>query len=118
MVSTRLMPGLFFLFAAYLLNANAAEPWDHPFSSDTTRLLRSVAQLRVPEDQEAQVLLEEHLISVKSNGRVQSKFRKVYRILREDTVGSWSSDEESYQPWRVQKPEIRARVITRTGSIH
>ena len=65
-----------------------------------------------------QVLLEEHLISVRSDGRVSAKVRKVYRILGEEAVEDWSSVEESYQPWREQKPEIRARVITRNGSVH
>ena len=118
MRSTRLTPGLFVLFAAYSLSAHAAEPWDTPFSSDTAGLLRSAGQLSVPEDQEVQVLLEEHLISVRSNGRVHSTFRRVYRILSQEAVEDWSSVEESYQPWRDQKPEIRARVITGTGSAH
>ena len=110
--------GLFFLFAVYLLSANAAEPWDNPFSSDTAELLRSARQLSVPEGQEVQVLLEEHRVSVTSNGRVHATCRKVYRILSAEAVEDWSSVEESYQPWREQRPEIRARVITRIGSVH
>jgi len=118
MVKTCSLPGLVFLFLAYLGSANATEPWDNPFSSDTVGLLKSAGQLSAPEEQEIQVLLEEHLISVKPDGRVYSKFRKVYRILTEEAVEDFSSVEQSYQPWRDQKPEIRARVITRNGSIH
>jgi tetratricopeptide (TPR) repeat protein len=118
MAATRLIPSLVLLFAACLLNANAAEPWDGPFSSDISGLVRSAAQLTAPEGQKAQVLLEEYLISVRPDGRVSSKFRKVYRILGEEAVEDWSSVEESYQPWREQKPEIRARVITRAGAVH
>jgi len=106
------------LFPALLLGANAAEPWDHPFTADTAALLKRANQLTAPEEQEVQVLLEEHLISVKSGGRVHATMRKVYRILTKDAVEDWSSVEQSYQPWREQKPEIRARVITRAGSIH
>jgi hypothetical protein len=87
------------------------------FSADTAGMLRSAGQLTVPEDQEVQVLLKEHLISVRSNGRVHSIVREVYRILNQQAVEDWSSVEESYQPWREQKPEIRA-VITRTGAVH
>lgn len=118
MCTTRLTLRLLLIFFAYSLIANAAEPWDNPFSSDTAGLLRSAGLLSAPEDQEVQVLLEEHLISVKSDGRVHSTFRKVYRILSQEAVEDWSSVEESYQPWREQKPQVRARVITRTGSVH
>jgi hypothetical protein len=109
---------LLLLLTVSLLSANAGEPWDKPFSSDTAALLRRAGQLTAPEDQEVQVLLEEHLISVKPGGRVHATLRKVYRVLTEDAVDDWSSAEQSYQPWREQKPEIRARVITRAGSVH
>jgi hypothetical protein len=118
MGSTSLAPGVFLLLAASLSSVNAAEPWDSAFFPDTAGLLRRAGQFSTPEAQEVQVLLEEHLTSVKSNGRVHSTLRKVYRILSQDAVEDWSSVEESYQPWREQKPEIRARVITRTGAVY
>ena len=90
MCTTRLTLRLLLIFFAYSLIANAAEPWDNPFSSDTAGLLRSAGLLSAPEDQEVQVLLEEHLISVKSDGRVHSTFRKVYRILSQEAVEDWS----------------------------
>lgn len=118
MGSTKSTPKLLLLFISCLISADAAEPWDIPFAADSAKLLSRAGQLSVPEDQEIQVLLEEHRIAIRSDGRVHSILRKVYRVLDQEAVEDWSSVEKSYQPWREQKPEIRARVITRTGSVH
>src|SRR5258708_7198178 len=111
------VPVFLLLFAAPP-SASAAQPWDTPFASDTAALLKSATQVSTPDDQELDVLLEEHRIFVEANGRVRGTFRKVYRILKDDAVEDWSSIEETYQPWCEQKPAIRARVITKAGTVH
>ncbi len=105
-------------FAAILPAARAAEPWDAPFASDVTAIMKRAPEISADNEAGVQVLLEEHRISIDARGRARGTFRKVYRILKEDSVEDWSSVQESYQPWREQKPSIRARVITKTGSVH
>jgi tetratricopeptide (TPR) repeat protein len=108
---------LFLLFSTRFLAA-ASQPWDASFASDTAALLKAANQIPSPEDQEVDVLLEDHHLAVDANGRARATLRKVYRVLRDDAVEDWSSVSETYQPWREQKPVIRARVITKTGSVH
>jgi tetratricopeptide (TPR) repeat protein len=96
----------------------AAEPWDLRFVPDTAGILQRAAALSAPDDAEVQVLLEEHRISIDSKGHARFGLRKVYRILKEDAIEEWASVEQGYQPWREQKPTIRARVVTKDGGIH
>jgi len=118
MAHLKLAP-LLFLFLLNLRTARGAEPWDAPFAADASAILKRANQIpTADEDASVQILLEDHRISLEANGRARSTIRKVYRILKEDAVEDWASIEQAYQPWREQKPVIRARVITKAGSLH
>src|SRR5437899_1039144 len=98
--------------------SRGAEPWDVPFAGDVHTMLQAAKGVSVPEDQSILVLLEQHSYIIDENGRIASTIRKVYRIVKEEAVDDWSSVEQEYQPWRENKPEIRARVITEDGVVH
>ena len=105
-------------FAVTLPCVGAPEPWDAPFVTDAAAVLQRATQISADEDANVLVLLDDYRISIDARGRARETHRKVYRILKEEAVEDWSVVEESYQPWREQKPSIRARVITKTGSMH
>ena len=96
--------------------AQAAEPWDVPFSSDTKAILESARAVSASDD--GVILLEEHRFKIDSTGRTSSVTRMVMRITQEDALEDWSSVAQQYQPWNEGRPEIRARVIAGDGTVH
>lgn len=106
----------FLLFSSFL--SSAAEPWDQPFANDTAAAVKRSGEFPAPDDASVHLLLDEHRISIDSMNRTRILWRRVYRVLAEDAVDDWGSVEQSYQPWRGQKPLIRARVLTKSGALH
>jgi len=100
------------------LRAQAAKPWDSPFAADTASVNRAASALDSPAGQPVDMLLEDHHYAIDKSGRLRYEVRKVYKVLSSEEVDEWSAAEEEYQPWREQKPHIRARVITKDGSVH
>jgi len=101
-----------------LAQTRAAQPWDQPFAADSAAILKAASQIPVPSDQPVEVLLEDHRYEVGSNARLKETYRKVYRVIHQEAVESWSSIEREYQPWRETKPTVRARVITSDNAVH
>ena len=95
-----------------------AQPWGSAFASDTAAILKAAAQIQVSPDQPVDILLEDYRYNFAPDGKLHETYRKVYRIVRQDSVAGWSSVERQYQPWRDAKPALRARVITKDGVIH
>jgi tetratricopeptide (TPR) repeat protein len=98
--------------------ANAAKPWDEPFAKDTNAILQAARAVTPPDNPAVVILLEEHRYAVHADGRTDLTYRKVYQIRDQEAVEDWSSIEQEYQPWHQQDPEIRARVITATNTVH
>ncbi len=96
----------------------AAQPWDVPFSGDTASILKAAGQISVPADQPVDILLEDYRYELTADGHLRERYRKVYRITRQDAVEEYSSVVRSYQPWRDTKPTLRARVVTSDGVVH
>lgn len=71
-----------------------------------------------PKDVDVEVLVEE--INVTFDERLRSTVRKrlIYRVLTQNGAESWASTGTTYHPWHAEKPEIRARVVTKDGVEH
>ena len=95
-----------------------AQPWDSAFTSDTVGVFKAAAQIQVPADQPVDILLEDYRYNFSPDGRLHETYRKVYRIVRQDSAAGWSSIERQCEPWRDSRPTLRARVITSDGVIH
>jgi tetratricopeptide (TPR) repeat protein/transglutaminase-like putative cysteine protease len=78
----------------------------------------AAAQVKSEEGDDAVVLLMEVSYGYDAAGRETYSQRLVYRILSANAHESWSTVEESWEPWHQARPEIRARVITPDGAEH
>lgn len=97
----------------------AAEPWDGaPFAADPAAIARAAEQAQGEEGDDVVVLLAEASYSYDESGRQTYVQRLVYRILTPGADESWSTIEESWEPWHQERPEIRARVVTPDGAEH
>ncbi|HEY4574791.1 MAG TPA: DUF3857 domain-containing protein, partial [Thermoanaerobaculia bacterium] len=97
----------------------AAAPWEAaPFTADPGAVALAAAQVRSEADDDAVVLLMEVSYGYDAAGRETYSQRLVYRILNANAHESWSTVEESWEPWHQARPEIRARVITPDGAEH
>src|SRR6476659_2942597 len=90
-------------------------PWDTaPFSAgaaDIASAAKQIAESRAPG---VIVLLDETRISIDSTNRATETHHTLYRIGTQ-SPGDWGAVGATWQPWRQQKPAIRARVITSDG---
>jgi tetratricopeptide (TPR) repeat protein/transglutaminase-like putative cysteine protease len=76
-----------------------------------------VAAARVaagPVEEDVVVLLDHMQIAMDGAGRTVETTRAVYRIGT-SPPGDWAIADVLWQPWRQQRPSVRARVITADG---
>ncbi len=95
------------------------EPWlGLPFSSDPKSILRAALGLRVPEGTDVHVLSDERTYVYEEDGRRTSTRRQVYYVVTPDGAENWSDVGYDWEPWHQERPQIRARVITKDGAVH
>src|SRR4029077_9131106 len=98
--------------------AAASAPWEGTaFTADAGAVARAAARIDSDGD-DVVVLLMEASYSFDEAGRETFSQRLVYRILSANAHESWSTVEESWEPWHQARPEVRARVITPDGAEH
>ncbi|MBI3185584.1 MAG: DUF3857 domain-containing protein [Myxococcales bacterium] len=104
--------------AVALPAASAGLPWDgEPFSADP-KVLLAVSD-KVPRSVRAdiEVLLKENLITLDADGHARTRARVVFRVHTEEGARS-AALKVDWVPWRDERPEVRARVITSAGEVH
>jgi len=102
--------------AAPLFAADA--PWDGPpFAADPKAIIEAAATVS-PGEADAVVLLDESQFVFDADGRGTVTRHFVYRVVAASAVDEWSTVETLWAPWYQEKPSIRARVISRDGSVH
>jgi transglutaminase-like putative cysteine protease len=100
-------------------HAAAAAPWEGaPFTADAGAVAAAASTIQPDGDDDVVVLLLEVSYGYDEAGRETYSQRLVYRILNANAHESWSTVDESWEPWHQAKPEIRARVITPDGVEH
>jgi transglutaminase-like putative cysteine protease/Tfp pilus assembly protein PilF len=93
-------------------------PWEGgAFTADPQAIARAAAKIE-SEGDDVVVLLMETRYSFDEAGRETYEQRLVYKILTASAHESWSTLEESWEPWHQARPEVRARVITPDGAEH
>jgi tetratricopeptide (TPR) repeat protein len=91
------------------------QPWDGPaFSAKPAELLNASQAAGGADKSTTIVFLEERTISLDASHRMVDTHRFVLRLGSKDAE-PWSAIEETWSPWRQQKPTLRARVITPDG---
>lgn len=99
--------------------ARSASPWEAgPFAADPKALVRAATEEAAKVTDAVLVLLDERRIEVDAEGRLTESKRLIYRINSESALEWWSGVEESWAPWRQDRPQVRARVITPDGVVH
>ncbi len=96
-----------------------AEPWEgEPFSATPAALAAAAARVQGEEGDDAVVLLADASYHLDETGRETYTQRLVYRVLTTAAQESWSTFEESWEPWHQERPVVRARVVTADGVEH
>ncbi len=99
--------------------AATAEPWEgEPFSATPAALAAAAAKVPGEEGDDAVVLLADASYRLDETGRETYTQRLVYRVLTTAAQESWSTFEESWEPWHQERPVVRARVVTADGIEH
>ena len=97
----------------------AAEPWaGKPFSGEPEEILQALKDRPHPDDSNVEILLEESLIHIDDQNRVEETTRRIYRCLTRDSIRSWGNAEVAWSPWCQERPTVRARVISQDGKVH
>jgi len=82
----------------------AAEPWEGaPFSATPAALAAAAARVDGEEGDDVVVLLTEASYTYDEAGRETYSQRVVYRVLTAGAQESWSTVEESWEPWHQER---------------
>lgn len=96
----------------------ATEPWDGaPLTADPKALLAAAEAVPAGEAGIV-VLLDEATHTFDERGGSVSTQRIVYRIANDSAIDNWGSVNAAWAPWVQERPEIRARVVTKDGTLH
>lgn len=95
------------------------EIWDRPPHADPPEeLIRAFSDIPVDEDHGVQVLLEEARYVLDDAGRMDYRYRIVYRVDSPGSVRSWSRVTRTWRPWYQDRPVLKARVVLPDGTQH
>lgn len=111
----RALACVFSLLAAPVLFAD--EPWDKPFAADPKAMLEA-AQAINADDAGVVMLLDEARYTFDEKGRSTLAEHVVYRVANESGIERYSTIDALWAPWYQEKPELKARVIAKDGSVH
>jgi len=106
------------LFCA-LASAQERSPWDAPaFSLAPQAALAAAADLKGNEGDDAVFAIESESYSFQADGTAVYTCHAVYKLLLKKGVDRRDTVSCSYQPWRQEKPSIKARVIGKDGAAY
>jgi transglutaminase-like putative cysteine protease/tetratricopeptide (TPR) repeat protein len=116
----------FVLSVAFLVSAatccSAAEgnrTWTLPrFSDDTAALYNAASSVTTPAGTEVSVLDEEETYIFDADGKAVRTRYLLYKVLTERGVEGWGGISVTWEPWREERPSVKARVITGDNAVH
>jgi transglutaminase-like putative cysteine protease/Flp pilus assembly protein TadD len=107
------------LIGSAVAGAQAPSPWNGAaFSLEPKEILKAASSVKTDKDDAAVYLVDEETYRFEADGTSLYRCRAAYKLLSESGVEEMKSVSCSYQPWRQDKPEIRARVIAPSGKIY
>jgi tetratricopeptide (TPR) repeat protein len=105
--------------AAVAAAPSAVPPWEARFlEAPPAEVLEASRKVTVPDDAGVVLLLEERVVTFEKDGKSKTRYRSVFKILKESSVRGWAETNASWDEWLGPKPTIRARVITKDGRAH
>jgi len=101
------------------LSLFAAEPWDAPpFTADPKAMSEAAAKIASPANADLVILINELRWTFDENGGARTESHVVMRILTDRAVEGTSVASASWSPWYQERPQIKARVVTKDGAVH
>jgi transglutaminase-like putative cysteine protease/Flp pilus assembly protein TadD len=89
------------------------------FSDDVAGLYRRVSQVLPPNGSADVLFLEnEEALTFDAQGKVTRSRYVLYKILTRKGAEGWADLSVYWDPWREDRPSIRARVITADSTVH
>lgn len=88
------------------------------FSADVATLYQNAAQVTAPAGTDVLFLENEENITFDSEGRAVRTRYFLYRVLTQRGAEGWANVAASWDPWREERPTLRARVITSDNAVH
>ncbi|MGA8406275.1 MAG: DUF3857 domain-containing protein [Candidatus Acidiferrales bacterium] len=64
------------------------------------------------------VLLDDETYVFDAQGKTVHTTYAVFKVLTQEGIDGWSHISYSWEPWRAERPAIRARVIGADGEVH
>jgi transglutaminase-like putative cysteine protease/Tfp pilus assembly protein PilF len=88
------------------------------FQTDVEALLLRASRVAPPVGADVVFLDDEETLVFDSEGRVSRSRYALYKILTQKGAEEWGSISLSWEPWRGERPNLRARVITADKEVH
>ena len=89
-----------------------------PFSLPASALLKAAAEALAPAGTDIVVLLEDNRVELEADGRRTETWYLLYKAVTVKGAQDWGMVEADWAPWRQQRPQLRARVVSTDGAIH
>ena len=102
--------------AAHAAEANETE--QPHFSTDAVALYQRVSQLTPPAASDVFFIDFEETLVFDADGRVNRSWYVLYKVLTKKGAEGEASVSFSWEPWRQERPSLRARVITSDNVVH
>lgn len=94
-------------------------PWEAAAFSGDGRSVREAAQtVAAAEGEDVTVLYEDVQFTFDAQGRCNTSPHLVYRLETARGAEGWATFQSLWEPWHMERPQMRARVITRDGVEH
>ncbi len=94
------------------------EPEGTRFSPDAAALYQRVSQVASPAGADVLFLDDEETLVFDAEGRAVRSRYVLYKILTQRGAEGWADVSFSWEPWREERPSLRARVITPDIAVH
>lgn len=111
------------LSISFLSQATAQSPATQPLPFSGAPFTSTVAELRsasaaVPVSKEfgAEILYEEGVYRIASDGTLNYQHRLIYRVDSEGAVKGWAETSSGWDPWYENPAQLHARVLQNDGT--
>lgn len=98
-------------------SVHASTALDVAFEASPREMLDAAAARPSKPGDDVAIVLEEMRLDFAEDASERRVLRLIYRVLDADGVRDWGSVTARWEPWRSERPQIRARVIAPDGSV-
>ena len=110
-----------FLLLTALVSAFAAtgnERGETHFLADVAALYQRASQVTPPAGADVLFLDDEEILVFDTEGRAVRSRYFLYKVLTQRGAEDWATVSSGWEPWREERPSLRARVITPDSVVH